>query len=189
MTTLSTSDNRCLVSDSDIRSESVVDAKEEVVFGSWLAEEDGGSVAICVGVVFPKKHYQIVEQIPDYEFGHLMNVVNKISTAVFEGAGAQGTNIIIQNGLAAGQQIPHVSVHIIPRRENDNLVLQWDTKQLPEEEMSTVELQLKEETKNIGAFQKAPKAEPVKLEKKPEKVEPELSDQENYLIKQLRRIP
>jgi histidine triad (HIT) family protein len=140
-------------------------------------------------VVFPKKHYQIVEQIPDYEFGHLMAVVNKISTAAFEGAGAQGTNIIIQNGLAAGQAIPHVSVHIIPRRENDGLVFQWDTKQLAEEEMSTVELQLKEETKNIGAFQKTPKAEPIKLEKKSEKVSPELSDQENYLIKQLRRIP
>lgn len=140
-------------------------------------------------VVFPKKHYQIIEQVPDYEFGHLFNIVNKLSTAVFEGAAAQGTNIIIQNGLAAGQNIPHVSVHIIPRRENDNLVFQWTPKQLSEEEMSAVELQLKEEAKGIGDFQKEPKPEPIKLEKKPEKIKPGLSDQENYLIKQLRRIP
>ncbi len=138
-------------------------------------------------IVAPKKHYQIIEQIPDYEFGYLFNIANKLSTAVFEGIGAQGTNIIIQNGVEAGQDIPHVAIHIIPRRENDGLNFEWAPKQLTEEQMSTVELQLKEGAKDIGGFQKEEKAEPIKLDKKPQKLE--LSDQENYLIKQLRRIP
>lgn len=137
--------------------------------------------------VFPKKHYNIIEQVPDYEVGHLFNVANKLSTAVFEGLKVQGTNIILQNGIAAGQSVQHICVHIIPRRENDNIALQWKPKQLSEEEMSTVELQLKTEAKNIGAFEKEAKKEAIKLdEKKEEKL---LGGEANYLIKQLRRIP
>lgn len=138
-------------------------------------------------ILFPKTHYQIIEQIPDYEFGHLLSIANKLSTAAFESIGAQGTNIIIQNGVDANQEIPHVSVHIIPRRENDGIDFQWLPKQLTEEQMSTVELQLKEGAKDVGAFQMAPKSEPIKLDKKPEAIV--LTKEENYLIKQLRRIP
>ena len=137
-------------------------------------------------IVFPKTHYNILEQFPDYEVGDLFKKINKISVAAFEGVKAQGTNIIIQNGVAAGQEIPHTSVHIIPRIENDGINFQWKPKQLTEEEMSTVELTLKKEAESIGGFQKEEKKEPIKLEKKPKKV---LSDEENYLIKKLQRIP
>ncbi|MBW2966359.1 HIT family protein [Candidatus Woesearchaeota archaeon] len=138
-------------------------------------------------IVFSKTHYNIVEQIPDYEIGDIFKKINKLSVAAFEGVKSQGTNIIIQNGVAAGQEIPHVCIHIIPRNENDGINFQWQPKQLTQEEMSTVELTLKQEAENIGGFQKEEKAKPIKLdEKKPEKI---LSDEENYLIKQLQRIP
>lgn len=138
-------------------------------------------------ILFPKKHYQILEQIPDYELAHLFDVANKMSTAVFESLKVQGTNIIIQNGVAAGQSIPHFSLHIIPRNENDCINFLWKPKSLNEEEMSTVELTLKEEAKNIGGFQTEEKTEPIKIEKKVEKIKPTKED--NYLIKQLDRIP
>jgi histidine triad (HIT) family protein len=137
-------------------------------------------------ILFPKKHYPIIEQIPDYEFAQLFSIANKLSIAVFERVGCSGTNIIIQNGVAAGQTVPHVSLHIIPRRENDNLNFQWAPKQLTEEEMSTVELKIKEEAAKIGAFEKEQKKEAVVIEQKKEKI---VSKEENYLIKQLRRIP
>lgn len=136
-------------------------------------------------ILSPKKHYPIIEQIPDYEFAHLFHIANKLSIAVFETVGCQGTNIIIQNGVAAGQTIPHASIHIIPRKEGDKLDFQWAPRQLSEEEMSTIELKIKEEAKTIGDFEKEKKKEAIKLDKKKEKI----SSEENYLIKQLRRIP
>jgi len=139
-------------------------------------------------LAFPLKHYQIYEQIPDYELIHLFNVVNKLSIAVFEGAAAAGTNIIVQNGVAAGQEIPHVVVHIIPRQEGDNVGLQWDPRQLTQEQMASVELKLKEAASEIGSFEKEKKKEAVKIEKKTEKIKAE-EEKENYLIKQLERIP
>ena len=73
--------------------------------------------------VVPKEHYTIIEQVPDFVMAHIGVVTNKISMALFESMKIQGTNIFIQNGVAAGQNIPHLIVHIIPRFENDGINL------------------------------------------------------------------
>ena len=55
--------------------------------------------------VMPKNHYPIIEQVPDIEIGRLFQVSNKLSSAIFESLGAQGTNIFVANGIPAGAQI------------------------------------------------------------------------------------
>ena len=135
--------------------------------------------------VIPKNHYPIFEQVPDIEIGRLFQVSNRISGAIFESLGAQGTNIFVANGIAAGQTVAHFTINVIPRMENDGINLQWQPKQLSEEEMSTVELKLKEQTKNIGHFEKEEKKAKVNVPKPFV-----LSDEEEeYFTKQLRRLP
>ena len=135
--------------------------------------------------VMPKNHYPIIEQVPDMEIGRLFQVSNRISGAIFESLGAQGTNIFVANGIPAGQTVAHFTINVIPRKDNDGVNLQWQPKQLSEEEMSTVELKLKEQTKNIGHFEKEEKksishsAKPVVLSE----------DEEEYFEKQMRRLP
>jgi len=140
----------------------------------------------CAGhiLLMPKEHFSIIEQVPDYLIAHLSKIVNKISIAVFEILQAKGTNVLIQNGVAAGQKTNHFMIHIIPRKENDGFNFQWQPKQLNEEQMSTIELNLKEVTKGIGEFEKE-ENKPVKLDSEIEKINKE----DNYLIKQLNRIP
>ena len=141
-------------------------------------------------LVLPKKHYLIIEQVPDYLVGELFKAANKVSTSIFEALKAQGTNIILENGVAAGQKHGHLMIHVIPRFQNDGLNLMWQAKQLGEEEMSTVELQLKESTKNIGGFEKEEKKKPIEIKDETETIsEKEGEEGENYMIKQLRRIP
>ena len=115
----------------------------------------------------------------------MFNKTNKLSTIIFEALQAQGTNIIIQNGIAAGQKQPHALINIIPRRKGDNLNFLRRPKQLNEEEMSTIELKLNEETQKVGEFEKE-KEKPIE-EKKTEEVD--VNEKENYMIKQLERIP
>ena len=139
--------------------------------------------------VMPKNHYPIIAQAPDIEIGRLFQVSNKISSAIFEALGAQGTNIFVANGVHAGQTVAHFTINVIPRKENDGINLQWQAKQLSEEEMSTVELKLKEQIKNIGDFEKAesPKksVNPIFLPNKAF-----FSDEgEGYFSKQMRRLP
>jgi histidine triad (HIT) family protein len=49
----------------------------------------------------------------------LFEVARKITVAVEKTSIAEGSNIGINNGEAAGQEIPHVHVHVIPRRRGD----------------------------------------------------------------------
>jgi len=135
-------------------------------------------------IVMPKEHYPIIEQVPDYIIDHLFRIVNKISIVLFEALKAQGTNILINNGIAAGQDTAHFSVNIIPRMQNDGINIQWNPKQLSEEEISTIELELKNQASAIGEFEKE-KDVPLKIQE----AETIPEDEENYMIKQLRRIP
>ena len=135
--------------------------------------------------VMPKNHYPIIEQVPDIEVGRLFQVSNRISSALFDSIGAQGTNIFVANGIPAGQTIAHFTINVVPRKENDGINLQWQPKQMSEEEMSTIELKLKEQTKNIGHFEKEVKK--TKIESPKPAI---LSDEEEeYFSRQLRRMP
>ncbi len=136
-------------------------------------------------LVVPKEHYTILEQIPDFLAGHLFSTANRVSTAIFEMLRVHGTNIIIENGIAAGQRIAHFAINIIPRSENDGIGLVWQPKQFTDDEMSTAELQLKEHTKNVGVFQKEEKKALEVNER--EEVMP--GDDSDYLLRQLGRIP
>src|SRR3989344_5732530 len=136
--------------------------------------------------VMPKNHYPILEQVPDEELGNHFIVANKISSAIFETLKVQGTNIFVRNGIPAGQQVAHFLINVIPRKENDNVNLQWKPRQLSEEEMSTVELKLREQVKGRG-IEKAQKAQAAKPEIP--KPEPVTDDEDDYFMRQMRRIP
>ena len=138
-------------------------------------------------LVLPRNHYMIIEQIPDYEVASIFEKVNKISIAVFEAIGAHGTNIMLQNGVAAGQKNSHLMIHIIPRRENDGLDFNWPPKSLSEEEMSTIELKIKDATANIGYFE-TEKKKPIEVKEEVKEIK-SVDGQENMMIKQLERIP
>jgi diadenosine tetraphosphate (Ap4A) HIT family hydrolase len=109
----------------------------------------------------------------------LFAVASKASMALFEGLGVQGTSLLVQNGLAAGQRLAHIIAHVLPRQEGDGL-LEWERKQLSEEQMSTVELKLKPELRNVGIVEKE-KPKPI-VEEKPKETE-------DWLKHSLRRIP
>lgn len=132
-------------------------------------------------IVLPKAHSPILETVPDFVVSDMFKVANKIGIAVFEGLGAQGTNILVQNGPSAGQKHNHTMVHILPRFENDNVPIGWNPKPASEEELSSLEGKIKDETKNVGLFEQE-KAKPIEIPKAEEV-------KEDYRLKALRRIP
>ena len=138
-------------------------------------------------ILTTKKHYTIMEQVPDFELSHLFSIANKISSAMFESFGGGGTNIIVNNGSGAGQDHPHFTVDIILRREGDGLDFQWQPQKVNEEQLSSALLMLKEGTANMGDFQKE-KKEVKHIEEKIETLKEE-DGKEDYLLKSLRRIP
>ncbi|PIN74484.1 HIT family protein [Candidatus Woesearchaeota archaeon CG10_big_fil_rev_8_21_14_0_10_37_12] len=101
-------------------------------------------------LVLPKKHAPIIEVVPDDVVGRLFSAANKAGVAVFEALGAQGTNILVQNGPSAGQVYNHVLLHVIPRFEGDSVELLWTPKQASEDELSQIAEKLtQKETVNV----------------------------------------
>jgi diadenosine tetraphosphate (Ap4A) HIT family hydrolase len=141
-------------------------------------------------LLLPKEHYPIFEQVPDYVVAKLFVLANKISTMLFETLNIQGTNVLVSNGIEAGQEAPHAMLNVLGRVEGDGLSMQWQPKQMSEEEMGTIELMLKEECKGIGEFEKEP-SEPLNLDaqKKEEGKEKGAHHGESYMLKHIRRVP
>ncbi|MFP4112125.1 MAG: HIT family protein [Candidatus Woesearchaeota archaeon] len=139
--------------------------------------------------LIPKRHYPIIETVPDETIEHMFNIANKLSTILFEVIGAKGTNILIQNGPSAGQDVAaHVSINIIPRQDNDNLDLQWDMSQASEDDLSTAELMLKEETKKIVDGKEKEPPKPQEINTEGENIETK-DGEKDYMIEQLNRTP
>ena len=54
-----------------------------------------------------------------------MAVAKKAGDALVKGLGADGLNLIQNNGLAAGQTVFHFHMHLIPRYEGKDEVIGW----------------------------------------------------------------
>lgn len=70
-------------------------------------------------LVVPKQHYQSLLDLPEEKIYGLFNVTKIIAKRIMEKLGAKAFNICINNGKEAGQVVPHLHVHIIPRYGND----------------------------------------------------------------------
>ncbi len=138
--------------------------------------------------VIPKTHYPIIEQVPDEEVGEMFLIANKLSGAIFESLKVEGTNIFVANGIPAGQTVAHFMINVIPRIENDGVNLEWQPKQLDEEEMSTVELKLKDQTDKAGVSNVPVRRESPTVEKQVVE-EYDFDDEDNPFNSQINRVP
>lgn len=77
-------------------------------------------------LVIPKKHFENIFDIDERELQHILTIAKKISLRIKENLGATGINIFQASGKEAEQSIPHFHLHIIPRKEGDELnVNEW----------------------------------------------------------------
>ena len=72
-------------------------------------------------LVIPKEHYVDIYDTPADLLAHLHKVTKHVALAVKQATGAHGISIVQQNGKAAGQDIFHIHVHIIPRFEGHRM--------------------------------------------------------------------
>ncbi|WP_435119322.1 HIT family protein [Halolamina sp. C58] len=70
-------------------------------------------------LVVPKQHYGRLDDVPSDEAGDLFDVVHELSAAVEDAVDADAVSIGINDGEAAGQEIPHTHVHLVPRFDGD----------------------------------------------------------------------
>jgi histidine triad (HIT) family protein len=70
-------------------------------------------------LVAPKRHFESLEDLPPEIAMHLFEVALQLEPAVRKVTNAQGMNMVVNSGRAAGQDVFHYHVHLIPRRVGD----------------------------------------------------------------------
>ena len=69
-------------------------------------------------LVIPKNHHQKIQDMSSKENNDLFSLVHLMISKVDAITGA--TLVAVHNGKEAGQEIPHVHVHLVPRSVSDS---------------------------------------------------------------------
>lgn len=83
-------------------------------------------------LVVPKTHVRTIDELDPKQIPPLFEEVQLVASAIDQTVNPDGINIMQNNGKAAGQEIDHVHVHIIPRFENDNVQISFEQDELDE---------------------------------------------------------
>ena len=70
-------------------------------------------------LLVPREHHVTIEDLPDDQVGPLFTNARRLAGAVREAMDAQGTFVAMNNVVS--QSVPHLHVHIVPRRRKDGL--------------------------------------------------------------------
>lgn len=154
---------------------------------------DDSAVAGLIQVT-TTKHHTIFEHLTDDETAHVFKVVNKVSSILVNYLKIQGVNIVVNNGVDAGQLYPHFVVNVVPRYENDNIDFNWQTKQVSNEDLDAVYnkllLAIKDDSKPEGKDEvKQSSSEEIRQEGDENENDEIIEEEKDYLIGSLDRIP
>jgi len=99
-------------------------------------------------VLAPKAHFQSIMEMGPEDYSQMFMIARALSLALLE-SGAEGINFLHSMGEAAGQRVPHLILHVIPRYKSDSIKLTWAPQQIDDSKLA--ELRDK-----IASFVKAP---------------------------------
>lgn len=96
-------------------------------------------------LVIPKSHFAEIFDAPQKQLSQVHKVAQLIAIAAKKATGADGISIIQQNGKAAGQDIFHLHVHIVPRFTGQKLPLFSGLKEAERAELDEMALKIRRE--------------------------------------------
>lgn len=70
-------------------------------------------------LLIPKPHFQTLPELPAALVGPLFLQAQRLALAVEAGMSAEGTFVALNNKVS--QSVPHLHIHIVPRRKKDGL--------------------------------------------------------------------
>jgi histidine triad (HIT) family protein len=70
-------------------------------------------------LLIPKLHVQLMSELPEDRVAEFFLEAQRLERAVESGLGSDGSMILINNVIS--QSVPHLHLHVIPRRKKDGL--------------------------------------------------------------------
>jgi diadenosine tetraphosphate (Ap4A) HIT family hydrolase len=104
-------------------------------------------------IIIPIRHVEKVDAVTSEEWTALREVLEKIKRVLTKAFAAEGFNVAWNEGVVAGQSVPHFHIHLLPRKEGDAGITEYEPRKFlyrpgsrataPEEEL----IQIAEEVK------------------------------------------
>ncbi|MEY2846137.1 MAG: hypothetical protein RL076_1683 [Chloroflexota bacterium] len=92
----------------------------------------GHTLVIC------KAEIATLTKLSDAQLIATARTTQRVAAAVQQALQADGFNIVQSNGAAAGQEVFHYHVHIIPRWTNDGVFTFWRPQSIAKDAMTTI---------------------------------------------------
>jgi diadenosine tetraphosphate (Ap4A) HIT family hydrolase len=103
-----------------------------------LAFLDVNPVTEGHALVVPRAHSVGLSDLPEGTGGHLFRVGQRVAAALRESLDPDGVNLFLADGVAAGQEVFHVHLHVVPRYEGDSVAFEWSPMLVDREELDAV---------------------------------------------------
>ena len=107
-----------------------------------IYEDDKFNVILDMGpatkghaLILPKEHADNLYELPDETAAAAMILAKKLAKKMVDKLGADGLNVVQNNGEAAGQTVMHYHLHLIPRYKNDGQHILWEPTSPSSEEL------------------------------------------------------
>ncbi len=103
----------CGIVDDDIPSRRVYESDDVLAF------LDANPLATGHTLIIPKSHYARLQDLPANTGASFGQALTTVPPAVETAVDAPATTVAVHNGEVAGQEVPHVHAHVVPRTEGD----------------------------------------------------------------------
>ena len=129
----------CKIARDEIPSSRILETDDAVVFLD-IHPVNKGHV-----LVVPRTHHADLTELPEPLAAHLGALLPKLCRAVQAATGADGFNVIVNNGLAAGQTVGHGHWHVIPRFHDDPVNWPWPHSEYVGDELGQMRFRIERE--------------------------------------------
>lgn len=112
----------CKIVAGQIPSFKLLEDQDTIAFMDINPVNPGHALAVAKG------HWPTVDLIPSEVLASVAKSAQRVAKAAMAELKPVGVNLLQANGAGAGQSVPHLHIHIMPRQANDGLVLNWHPK-------------------------------------------------------------
>lgn len=107
------------------------DVKDRLIATTDLSQAFPTNTPIVPGhiLVTPRRCTSFFEDLSREERDDLFMLVRRVKEGLKKFVAAEGFHIVWNDGAVAGQSVPHLHIHVIPRKAGDTGITQYDPRQ------------------------------------------------------------
>lgn len=94
-------------------------------------------------LVIPKKHFENIFEIDEETLKEGYAIAKRIASSIKKSLNMENINILQNNGVLAGQTVNHFHIHVIPRLENDTVIMKSTPINIDSEKIKQIMLDIK----------------------------------------------